>query len=163
MSALFEHCDMNISHCIAGSSAGNSVGVVVGGFLGGIVLIVLLFVALTMFASIVYRNCNKTTNQSAPIRVNYTTGYPTMSSSRLGYPQQPSAVPFNLTQPGEEPVTQTQPTDSDFTKAPPPAYGLHENFTEYKETLPPSYSEERNNFSQPLPTQPPPSYTDCQA
>ena len=127
---------------------------------------------------IVFRNY-KTMNQSVPRRVNYTTGYPTMSS-RPEYPEQPSVL-FNLPQPREEPVTQTrptdshyafnlpqepvpqtQPTDSDFTEAPPPAYGLHENFTEYKETLPPSYSDEfkTNNSSQPLPAQLPPSYTD---
>ena len=141
---------MILSHNVASSSAVTSGLVIIGSVLGGVVLIIAILIVLSV---IVIARKLKTTNQSAPILVNHTTGYPTMS-----YRPEQSSVPFNLPQPvSEEPVTHIQTTDCDFTKAPPPAYDLHQNFTEYKETLPPSYSEVGN---QPIPT--PPSYTDSQ-
>ena len=117
--------------------------VILGSILGGTVLFIMIFIALSVVIA-----C-KAAHRSAPIRANSTTGRYTTMSYRPR-PEQ-SSVSFNLSQPlSEEPDTRTQLTDSDFTKAPPPAYDIHENFTEYRETLPPSYSEVGDMSSQPL-------------
>ena len=89
-------------------------------------------------------------------RVNFsTTGQTVFSSAYTSVttqPQQPQQPPAAFTLPRPEAAGSTftcsynQPTDPAITAAPPPSYGLHDDFTtiteEQSDLLPPSYSSE---------------------
>ena len=142
------------------SLASVNIGAIVGGTVGGILVLLCVF-ALILGCMI---KQHRTKSQSTG-RVNYSTARQTATAtSTRSVPPQPQQPPAAYTIPQPEAAGSTftysynQPTDPTITAAPPPAYGLHDNFATYKgqnvDAPPYMYNETRSSFSQP-PTAPP--------
>ena len=145
------------------SLASVNIGAIVGGIIGGIVILVVSAIILSSIIKkrgYTFLSCSRVNCSTAR-----QTATATSTRSEPTQPQQPPAA-FTLPRPEAAGSTFTysynQPTDSTITAAPPPAYGLRDNFVTYNEEQsdlpPPSYSSEtRPSFS--LPSSAPPLYT----
>ena len=158
----------------------SNIGAIIGGTIGGIILLVAFIVILSCIIRQRKRNTSPVQNTAG--RVNFSTARqtvvglpPTTTTSVPTQSQQPPTafmVPqpeaagatftYNYNQPADTAATFThnQPTDPSITAAPPPAYGIADNYATYNEGQsdlpPPSYSETRPSLS--LPPSAPPLY-----
>ena len=135
----------------------SNIGAIIGGTIGGIILLVAFVVILSCIIKKQKHNTSRVQNTVG--RVNFSTARQNMVPR-----PEPAGTTFtyNYNQPADTAATFThnQPTDPSITEAPPPAYGLANNYATYNEGQsdlpPPSYSETRPSLS--LPPSAPPLY-----
>ena len=110
-------------------------------------------VGFVLILSYIIKQHKNATQIRNTARVNFsTTGQTVFSSAYTSLTTQPQQLPAAFTLPQPEAAGSTftcsynQPTDSAITAAPPPSYGLHDDFTtiteEQSDLPPPSYSSE---------------------
>ena len=118
----------------------SNIGAIIGGTIGGIILLVALIV---IFSWIIHKQ-KLSTSRVRNTAVSFSTAQQTVVGLTTTVPTQPQQT-FTY--------TYNQPTDPSITAAPPPAYGLADNFATYNEGQsdlpPPSYSETSPSISLP--------------
>ena len=163
-----------INFCLGPASSppvvSSNIGAIIGGTIGGIILLVALIV---IFSWMIHKQKLSTSRVQNTV-IDFSTAQQTVvgltTTSVPTQPQQPptafnlvprpeAAVRATFTHNNNQPVdtaatfTHNQPTDPSITAAPPPAYGIADNYATYNEGQsdlpPPSYSETRPSVSLP--------------